>query len=263
MLDSDLDGHGDWSYVTDSVNIHVNNNNPPNTPDKPDGPITGFTGVSYTYSTSTTDPDDDDIRYGWDWNGDNVADEWSSSWKPSGNTDFQSNIWNQEGTYDLKVCAKDRDGAQSGWSEELTVTIIEIDEPDLDCFGVLNWSNVKPGSVINGSFSVMNMGDSGSLLDWKVESYPSWGNWTFTPFSGDDLTPEDGNITVEVSVLAPDINDSKFSGEIMVMNVENSSDIEKISVSLSTPKNKSFNNFDTWINLLIERFPILQPYFSN
>jgi hypothetical protein len=41
------------------------------------------------------------------------------------------------------------------------------------------------------------------MLDWKVESYPNWGTWTFSPESGDGLKPEYVPNTISVSVVAP------------------------------------------------------------
>ncbi|MFO7677165.1 MAG: hypothetical protein R6V50_02110, partial [Thermoplasmatota archaeon] len=43
--------------------------------------------------------------------------------------------------------------------------------PDLDCAGSLNWADVEPGSTVNGTFTVSNVGDAGSLLDWEIQSY--------------------------------------------------------------------------------------------
>ena len=60
-------------------------------------------------------------------------------------------------------------------------------EPKISCEGNLLWEKVKMGSTVNATFRVCNDGDEGSLLNWKVDTYPTWGNWTFTPSSGTDL----------------------------------------------------------------------------
>ena len=64
--------------------------------------------------------------------------------------------------------------------------------PDLECNGSLSWSNIKPGATVHGSFQVMNIGDNDSLLNWTVNNTPTWGTWTFTPSSGESLTPSTG-----------------------------------------------------------------------
>ena len=114
--------------------------------------------------------------------------------------------------------------------------------PDLVCHGSFIWSDVKPNTAATVNFTVYNLGDSDSKLDWKIESYPTWGSWEFTPQSGDDLTPEDEAQTVEVKVIAPDEKNSEFTGEIKVVNKNDYSDYETIQISLTTSKNKSFIN---------------------
>jgi hypothetical protein len=74
-------------------------------PSKPDGPTSGRVGQSQTYSTSTVDPNGDDVSYGWDWNGDNVVDEWTD-FNPSGATVSTSHTWNSDFTGEIKVKAK-------------------------------------------------------------------------------------------------------------------------------------------------------------
>ncbi len=107
--------------------------------------------------------------------------------------------------------------------------------PDLKCTGSLSWSNIKPGATVEGSFTVANIGDELSFLNWKVDSYPTWGTWTFTPSSGTNLTPDAGALTVHVSMVAPDEPKSQFSGQIKIINIDNVSDYEIIPVSLATP----------------------------
>jgi hypothetical protein len=114
-------------------------------------------------------------------------------------------------------------------------------KPDLDCDGYLSWTNVRPGSTVTSNFTVENVGEPLSNLDWEVSEYPSWGNWTFTPSSGDNLKPIN-RVNVEVSVLAPDERDETFSGEVKIVNRENSSDYCIIPVSLTTPMNQNSIN---------------------
>lgn len=89
-------------------------NRPPNKPDTPSGPTSGDAGTSYTYSTSTTDPDGNTVSYYWDW-GDGTNSGWTGS--------SVSHTWNEEGTYSIKVKAKDSHGAESDWSDYLSVSM--------------------------------------------------------------------------------------------------------------------------------------------
>lgn len=150
--------------------------------------------------------------------------------------------------------AKDIYDAESDWSDSLIVHIT-IPVPDLDCDGGLSWTDVEPGSTVTGEFTVKNIGDPTSLLDWEIAEWPSWGTWTFTPSSGNDLTPEDGAITVTVSVVAPDEENEEFSGEVKIVNTEDSSDFEIISVSLATPVNQNSANAISTVMNRTDAFP--------
>ena len=111
--------------------------------------------------------------------------------------------------------------------------------PDLDCSGSLSWTNIEPGATVNGMFQIQNVGDTGSLLNWTINtSSISWGTWSFTPESGENLTPEDGQITVHVSVIAPNEKNSEFEGYIRVENQNDSNDFDVIPVYLKTPLNR-------------------------
>lgn len=107
------------------VNITATNN-PPEKPSKPSGETQGQTGTSYPYSTSAIDPDGDKLEYGWDWDGDNTVDEWdnnNSNYYPSGAPISTSHAWPTDGTYNIKVKAKDIYGEESEWSDPLSVTM--------------------------------------------------------------------------------------------------------------------------------------------
>lgn len=111
--------------------------------------------------------------------------------------------------------------------------------PDLDCEGSLVWSNIQPGSTLEGSFNIKNIGEQGSLLNWKIESYPGWGTWTFSQQQGSDLKPEDEPITINVSVIAPNKKNKDFHDGVKIVNKESKGDICYVPITLSTPKNKT------------------------
>ena len=110
--------------------------------------------------------------------------------------------------------------------------------PDLECDGKLNWSEIEPGATVGGSFEVSNEGDDFSQLDWEIVSHPNWGTWSFEPESGADLSPEEGAVVVELSVIAPNEPNKQLNGTIKIVNIDNPSDYEIVSVSLSTPISK-------------------------
>ncbi|MBN1280186.1 MAG: aryl-sulfate sulfotransferase [Candidatus Thermoplasmatota archaeon] len=107
--------------------------------------------------------------------------------------------------------------------------------PDLDAEGSLSWTDVPPGGTVNGSFAIQNVGGSESFLDWEIASSPTWGTWSFHPDSGEHLNPEDGSITVNVTVRAPERRNREFTGLITIVNVENPDDYDVIPIQLHTP----------------------------
>jgi len=132
-------------------------------------------------------------------------------------------------------------------------------EPDLECEGSMNWADVRPGSTLTASFTVKNIGESMSRLDWEVISYPEWGTWSFSPSEGRYLGKGD-SVTVNVSVVAPDEEDQEFSGEIKIVDKDNSSDFEIIKVNLATPTRHISSSvisvgFARLLQIIISHFP--------
>ncbi len=120
-------------------------------------------------------------------------------------------------------------GSYNGWylipqelPYELTViegVIVDILNDDLSCNGILEWTNVTPCDTVTGSFTISNIGDIGSNLNWVVSEWPSWGTWTFSPSKGKDLRPEEEPVTITVNAIAPNEEYQNFTGEIKVENI--------------------------------------------
>ena len=127
--------------------------------------------------------------------------------------------------------------------------------PDLDCDGSLSWTNVTSGDTVTGSFTVENIGDPESLLDWEIESYPDWGNWTFTSESGIDLLAGETE-EIDVEIIAPDEQEETFTGEVVLVNIEDPDDTCVIDVSLATPVSHQ-SLISLFFEKLAERFPFL------
>jgi Arylsulfotransferase (ASST) len=161
----------------------------------------------------------------------------------------------------------------SGLGEMLKIDYIppasnENKTPDLDCSGSLSWTNIKLGATVSGSFQVQNIGGNSSLLNWTINtSSISWGTWTITPESGENLTPDEGKVTVQVSVIAPNEPKSEFEGYIRVENINNPTDYELISVTLKTPATSQIHQFRTFFNqilyFLLFRFRIISVFLNR
>ncbi len=94
----------------------------PARPDRPAGPDQGRTGTAYTYVASTVDLDGDEMQYGWDWNGDYTVDRWTT-FQPSGEENEAVHTWDTDGTYTVRVKARDSTGRESDWSKPLQVSM--------------------------------------------------------------------------------------------------------------------------------------------
>ena len=129
-------------------------------------------------------------------------------------------------------------------------------EPKICSSGAITLVDVKPGKEIHDNFQVSNCGDEGSLLDWKIESWPDWGReWEFTPESGNGLLKYQWK-TVYVSFKVPDDYDTEFEGNITVVNMDDPGDYGIINVYISTVRVRSSSY------PFLEQFPLLARLFS-
>ena len=97
-------------------------NDPPDKPSTPLGTTSGKTGIVYDYTSSTIDPDGDKVIYGWDWEGDMIVDEWTDL-HDSGEIVEMSHSWDIEGSYEIRVKAKDTYEVESPWSDPLSISM--------------------------------------------------------------------------------------------------------------------------------------------
>ncbi len=117
---TDPTGSGLYTRKWFTFSTQQQQNSPPNKPNKPTGPPSGKPNTAYTYSTSTTDPNGDQVYYQWDW-GDGSQSNWLGPYT-SGAKINTTHTWGK-GSYSIKVKAKDSNGAQSNWSDPLTITM--------------------------------------------------------------------------------------------------------------------------------------------
>lgn len=138
--DENNDGIGDTAYIIPGNNNQdnypfINKLIPPNTPSKPRGPTLGTVGQTYRFTTSATATDQ--VQFGWDWNGDNIVDEWTRFYD-SGQQCETMHQWENNGTYHIKVKAMDNYGFQSNWSNPLSVTMPKQTKMKFQFFELIN-----------------------------------------------------------------------------------------------------------------------------
>ena len=160
-------------------------------------------------------------------------------------------------------------GSYDGWYDlpdelpyELTViegAIVDIlvptDASDLVSDGSIQVTDITPGSQVNGSFTIQNNGAADSLLDWEIESIPNWGTWKFSEEQGTDLSPDQGEKVITVSVTVPSEKSKTFTGGIKIINTNSPTDFEVIPLSITTPHTKEISYLHNWMHVLQEQYP--------
>jgi len=115
-----------WNFTTAG-------NQPPFKPTVLDGPPKAGKGISLEFLTVAPDPEGDKVSYQWDWGDGNVS-EWFGPYEFGEQTNA-THEWADNGTYEVKVRARDEFGKQSGWSKTYNVSI----SPQVEL------SNCRPG----------------------------------------------------------------------------------------------------------------------
>jgi hypothetical protein len=135
--------------------------------------------------------------------------------------------------------------------------------PDLEGDGSLHFEDVTPGSFVNGTITISNVGDIGSMLEWEVQSVPEdWGeNWKVRWLFNDEINPDEGGFVgttnpeeIFIEVQTPDEKNSEFTGEIVLVNVNNPEDAVTISVVCNTPRIKVLQ---TSLFGFLEKYPTI------
>jgi hypothetical protein len=120
-----VDEMGAVSAWSEAQNVIINS--PPDNPSKPSGPGSVYAWAAYTYTSFASDPDGDETEYIFDWGDGNNS---STDLIKSGNNASAVHCWSNEGDYRIRVIARDRMGAPSNWSGNLTVTVIANSKPN-------------------------------------------------------------------------------------------------------------------------------------
>ncbi|HWR62943.1 MAG TPA: C25 family cysteine peptidase [Candidatus Thermoplasmatota archaeon] len=111
----------EWQAFGDPTLAIGENSQPPAKPQAPSGPASGKINTEYTYTSSTTDPESDQVSYMFDW-GDGSFSSWVGPLN-SGATASAKKTYTVEGSYQIKVVAKDSHGKLSIWSDPFSISM--------------------------------------------------------------------------------------------------------------------------------------------
>jgi hypothetical protein len=119
-----VDERGAASGWSEPQNVIINS--PPNDPSQPSGPRMIYAWAAYAYTSFASDPDGDQSECTFDWGDGNK----SLTDLRSGCNAVAVHRWTNEGTYQIRVIARDIAGATSNWSGNLTVTVSANNKPN-------------------------------------------------------------------------------------------------------------------------------------
>jgi len=178
-----IDNEYEEGDITQTVQIG-SQNQPPNTPIITSGQSQGVVNRALEYYSETTDPDGDALYYKWD-SGDGGYSGWYGTYN-NGESCGVSISWLNPGTYDVRVKAKDSDGAMSEWSQPFTVTITVNHPPTVQI------KDITPFPVkINEPFKLIAHAedpDGDDILEyrWYYYTFP----WLIYKLLGSSTEPE-------------------------------------------------------------------------
>jgi hypothetical protein len=118
-----------WSFITAD-------DSPPFNPMIVSGPTAAGANIQVNFTAIAPDPEGDEVYYQWDW-GDGNFSSWVGPYS-FGNRVVTSNNWANDGTYNIKVRAKDSHEKIGDWSSVYQISIARQ----------IHFTMLKPGYVL-------------------------------------------------------------------------------------------------------------------
>ena len=263
-LDIDSDGYPHISYMDrSSLSLKYARKIQycPSTPNKPLGTVYGKSGKEYTYTSYATDFDGDKIRYGWDWDGDFIVDEYTGFFD-SGELIRTSHMWENGGTYQIQVIAEDENGHESEWSNSLPITMPKNKQITNNDNNPPNPPEItgplfgKVGEVYFYYFTVTDPDEDDGLWELEID----FGDEIIIERSCDsgECVPWKNGETVEIKHMWKRTGTYELTARVMDVYGELSEWSDPLSVSM--PKNKPYINtpFLQFLENHPHMFPLLR-----
>jgi PKD domain-containing protein len=237
------DKYGIQSVFSLPLCVNVSND-PPEIPVIVSGPDYTFCYEENIISVVSNDPEGEDIRYGWDWDGDEMVDEWTEYY-PSGETINCTHVFSFAGTYYIGIIAEDSLGAQSRFSDKLRVIVINVDnEPP-------NKPSIPEGAT---------MGRIGVSYSYNSVADDPNGDRIYYQFDWDDGTKSDwlGPYVSGQGISTSHIWSNRGSFQVKVKAKDESGEESVWSdpLSISMPKQYRYQ-------LLLHQWLLMHPFFRG
>ncbi len=223
----------------------VTTSDPPVTPSTPYGPTHGTINRQYTFSSMSTDPNNDQIYYMFNW-GDGTSGAWLGPYS-SGFTASDSHSWSAIGDYNVKVKAKDINGATSDWSAAQTITIVLNDAPDIPTI-------TGPATGAPGKAYLFKMQTTDANGD-NVYYFIDWGDGTTTDWIGPY------NSGAEASTTHSWNEQGSYTVKIKAKDIVGD-DSDWGTMDITMPFEYRFS-LQTFLNHLFEMFPHMFPVLRH
>jgi hypothetical protein len=210
---------------------------PPEIPSIPSGPTEGLVGVEYEYLSFTSDPNENQIFYKFDWDNGNYS-EWIGPFE-SGEDCVFKNVWKNNGTFMVKVKAKDNHNYESEWSNPLNVIIGNV-PPELPI--ISGPQSARIGLEYDYSFELIDLNDD------NVKYIINWGDGNQNE---SDYYPSGTKITLSHSWT----EETDYTIKAKLIDIYGlESDWATLDVSI--PRTRAYYNFN-WLSYL-EQLPFIQ-----
>jgi len=207
-------------------------NSPPSKPVLTSLPI-GYIRSSITFDVYSIDDDGDKIRYGFDWDNDDIVDEWTDFYD-SGVTASISHTWNNEGIYSIKAIAEDEYGMKSSWSNVITISITQQNQPPSVAI-----KHPDNHATVRGTISIQGTANDDNNVV-KVEIKIDSGSWTQATgtiswsYSWDTTAVANGQHTIYARSYDGSLYSDIASIDVTVSNELPTIDLTVASVSAPT-----------------------------
>ena len=234
-------------YTDDKLDLSFKlygENTPPEIPEIITGPDEGTAGGYCEFIVKAFDPDFHDLSYGWDWDGDDIVDEWTDFYDSGKNvTTYYS--WLNPGVYKLKVKVKDVYNASSEYSESFTIEISGMNDPP-DKPTIEGTDSGIPFTNYTFTFKAIDPENA------NIFYYIEWGDGSNTDWFGPFISGQEINFTHNWSERG------QYTIKSKVKDLHGA-ESEWATLEVTMPKNKIINTpFLNFLENYPNMFPILR-----